>query len=91
MDNKFFHKIGYKLPTNHYVNHSLITLGLFILLLIMYSIVGVFISLATGAILFYWSRELAQWEIRGGKFEWRDVVYPHIFIFILALLLTIIF
>jgi hypothetical protein len=91
MDNKFFHKIGYKLPTNHYINHSLITLGLFILLLIMYSTFGVFITLSTSAALFYWSRELAQWEIRGGKFEWRDVVYPHGFILGLGILLELIF
>jgi hypothetical protein len=91
MDNKFFHKIGYKLPTNHYMNHSLITLGLFILLLLINVIFGLYISLATGAILFYWSRELAQWEIRGGTFEWKDVLYPNAFIFAIALILTLIF
>jgi hypothetical protein len=91
MDNRFFHKIGHKLPTNHYMNHCLITLGLFILLLVLNAVFGSFIAFASGAILFYWSRELAQWEIRGGEFEWKDVVYPNIFIFIIAILLTLIF
>lgn len=91
MDNNFFHKIGHKLPTNHYVNHTLITLGLFLLLLIVHSLTGIFIAAALGSCLFYWSRELAQWEIRGGEFELTDALYPTIAIFGLAIILSFLF
>jgi hypothetical protein len=91
MNNNFFHKIGHKLPTNHYVEHTLVTIGLFLLLLATYLTFGIFISFALGASMFYWSRELAQWEIRGGKFELMDALYPTVAVFGLAIILTILF
>ena len=90
-NNRFFHNIGHNLPTSHYVNHIMITVGLFILLLILYYTLGIFITAALGASLFYWSREIAQWEIRGGELEWLDVLYPKAVVFIIAILLTLIF
>jgi hypothetical protein len=84
--------IGYRLKMNHYVSHSLITTGLFLLLLFVYSIFGVYIALAFGASMFYWSRELAQWEIREATpFEWKDALVPKFVIFVIAILLTLFF
>ena len=90
MNNRFFHKIGHNLPTSHYVNHILITVVLFLLILAVYTIFNVYIASALGASLFYWSRELAQWEIRAGQLEWLDVIYPKVVVFIIAIILTFI-
>lgn len=84
--------IGYKLKLTHYVSHSLITLGLFILLLLTNYVFGIYITLAFGATMFYWSRELTQWELRESTpFEWKDVLLPKAIIFGIALILTILF
>jgi hypothetical protein len=92
MNNNFFNMLGYNLNIHHYVAHTLVTLGLFGVLLLAYSFLGVFISAALGASWFYWARELTQWELRDKQpFEWKDILIPKAIVFFIAILLVLIF
>ena len=82
----FFHRIGYKIGTNHYINHCVVAVA--IMLAIGLGSGGNWLAGAVGGAIFYWSRELAQYEIRQTKFEWMDAIYPTICVTILYFILT---
>jgi hypothetical protein len=84
MNHRIFHNIGKH--SHHLLNHTivliLVAIGAWVT-----SFIHPFLPYWYAGTMFYVSREIAQWEIRKGKFEWADVLVPAIITLGLVLLL----
>jgi nitrogen fixation-related uncharacterized protein len=84
----FFNLLGYRIGLNHYAYHCIIALTIQIAIGLLYPVTG--LPGAVGGAIFYWSRELAQYEIRKTHFEWMDAIWPTIAVTILYIIATLI-
>jgi hypothetical protein len=84
----FFNLLGYRIGLNHYAYHCIIALSIQIAIGLVSG--GNWFAGAVGGAIFYWSRELAQYEIRKTHFEWMDAIWPTIAVTILYIIATLI-
>ena len=78
---------SYTSGINHIVWHCIIATAIMLLVTILTG--GNYVAGAWSGAIFYWSRELAQYEIRKTRFEWEDAIYPSVTVLILTAIITI--
>jgi nitrogen fixation-related uncharacterized protein len=98
----FFNLLGYRIGLNHYAYHCIIALSIQIAIGLVSG--GNWLAGAVGGAIFYWSRELAQYDFAGAvggaifvtgnntkfHFEWMDAIWPTIAVTILYIIATLI-